>query len=67
MLGKLGLAVGCHTEIGLQVSDGKRIGIAENESTTKSELQRKKVRAIRRGLWDKTKEKEGIMYQPGLF
>ena len=67
MLRKLGLAVGCHTKIGLQVSDGKRIAIAENESTTKSKLQRKKLRALRRGLWDKTTEKEGIMYQPGGF
>ena len=57
VLRKLGLAVGCHTEVGLRVADRKRIAIAEKESTTKSKLQRKKLRAIRKGLWDKTKRK----------
>ena len=67
VLRKLTSAVGCHTEIGLWLADRKRIGIAETESTAKSKLQRKQLRAIKRGLWDKTKEKEGVLYQSGGF
>ncbi len=50
VLEKSGIAVGSNTRIGLQFADKKRIATAEKESTKKSELQRKKLRAIRKGL-----------------
>ena len=67
VLRKLTIAVGFYTEIGLWLADRKRIGSAEKESTAKSKLQRKQVRAIKIGLWDKRNEKEGIVYQSGGF
>ena len=67
VLTKLGISPGRHTIAGTRAADRKRIMVAEKHASDQAKQQRKKLRAIRKGLWDKTKQKEGVLYESGAF
>ncbi|XP_065066739.1 uncharacterized protein LOC135692514 [Rhopilema esculentum] len=65
VLGQLGIVPGYHTTMGILKRNNARIAIAGLQSTEKGKLRRKKLRAIKKGLWDRNKEKEGPIYESG--
>ncbi|XP_065069807.1 uncharacterized protein LOC135694862 [Rhopilema esculentum] len=67
VLSALGINPGCHTIAGTRTADINRVKLAEKMATDKAKKQRKKLRAIKKGLWDKTKQKEGVVYESGAF
>ena len=67
VLERLGIKPGHHMENGIRAADQKRIIISEKSATEKAKKQRKRLRAMKKGLWDKNKEKEGIVYESGAF
>ena len=44
-----------------------QIRVVVQQGTDKVKVQRKRLRAIRKGVWDKQKEKEGPVYQSGGY
>ena len=65
VLDRLGMCPGKHTNFAIHRCDNKRIFFAEKKSSETGKSRRKKLRAIRKGLWDHEKEKEGNLYESG--
>eukprot|EP00112_Aurelia_sp_Birch-Aquarium-sp1_P013118 Seg2774.2 transcript_id=Seg2774.2/GoldUCD/mRNA.D3Y31 product="hypothetical protein" protein_id=Seg2774.2/GoldUCD/D3Y31 len=65
VLGCLGICPGFYANEGIITSNRKRLYVANKKSYEKVKKQRKKLRAIRKGLWDQNKEKEGPVYESG--
>ncbi|MCP4483313.1 MAG: hypothetical protein GY823_01950 [Flavobacteriaceae bacterium] len=65
VLERLGIRPGSNFNAGVGIADRRRVCLAEKFSTDKVKKQRKKLRAIKKGLWDKDKEKEGNVYEAG--
>ena len=59
VLQRLGICPGKFTTAAIRECDARRIALSEKNSSEKVKLKRKKLRAIKKGLWDlekKTKE-----------
>ena len=67
VLRKCGVSPGFHTMNAIMHCDMKRISVADKQSQTVTKKRRQRLRAIRKGLWDHEKEKEGPVYEPGAF
>ena len=65
VLQKLGICPGKFTNAAIRKCDARRIALSEKKSSEKVKQRRKKLRAIKKGLWDLEKEKERDMYQSG--
>ena len=65
VLQKLGICPGKFTNAAIRKCDARRIAFSEKKSSEKVKQRRKKLRAIKKGLWDFEKEKERDMYQSG--
>ena len=63
VLKKVGITPVAYTIAGATAANKKRIRVAEQQATKVVKLRRKRLRAIRKGLWDRQKEKEGPSYQ----
>jgi len=65
VLQRLGICPGKFTNAAIRKCDARRIALSEKKSSEKVKQRRKKLRAIKKGLWDLEKEKEGEVYQSG--
>ena len=65
VLQRLGICPGKFTNAAIQKCDERRIALSDKKSSDKVKQRRKKLRAIKKGLWDQEKEKEGQVYQSG--
>ena len=57
VLTALGINPGRHTIAGTRTTNINRVKLLEKMATDKAKKQRKKLREIKKGLWDKTKQK----------
>lgn len=64
---RMGISPGYHCEQGMIAIDKKRLYMAKRKATVAVKMQRKRLRAIRKGLWDRQKEKEKDFYKAGAF
>ena len=67
VLRKCGGSSGGHTMNASMERDMKRISVADKQSQTVTKKRRQRLRAIRKGLWEHEREKEGSVYEPGAF
>ena len=67
LLKSMGIKPGKKTMAGIRKIDQRRIHVANLASSDKKKKRRKKIRAIKKGLWDFNKEKEGTVYESGAF
>ena len=54
---------GYHTTAGSLKADTARLIVSGRQATEQGKLRRKRLRAIKQGLWDLTKEKEAPAYE----
>ena len=64
---RLGVSPGYHCERGMIAIGKKCLHMAKRKATETVKMQRKKLRTIRKGLWDRQKEKEKDSYKAGAF
>ena len=67
VLKRMGIIPGKNTMAAVLKTDKKRLAIAEEKSSERVKKRRKRLRAIKKGLWDFDKEKEGTVYESGAF
>ena len=67
VLKHMGIAPGRNTMTGILKIDKTRQKSAERKCSEKVKNRRKRLRAIKKGLWDFNKEKEGTIYESGAF
>ena len=67
VLERLQICPGKNTHSAIQKHDEKRVNLSTKRCTEKLKKRRKQLRAIRKGLWDMEKEKEGKMYEAGGY
>ena len=67
VLKRLGIVPGYHTTAGILKADKARLIVARRQTAEQGKLRRKKLRAIKKGLWDLNKEKEGPIYESGAY
>ena len=67
VLKRMGIIPGKNTMAAVLKTDKKRLAIAEEKSSERVKQRRKRLRAIKKGLWDFDKEKEGTVYESGAF
>ena len=65
VLERLGIVPGYHTTAGILKADKARLIVSRRQATEQGKLRRKRLRAIKKGLWDLTKEKEAPAYESG--
>ena len=64
---ELGMEVGGYTQAFYAKMDYNRVNKMEKKTSQAGKLRRKKLRAVRKGLMDKTQLAEGETYAPGAF
>ena len=67
VLKRMGIVPGKNTMAAILKIDQNRLKKAERKSSERVKMRRKKLRAIKKGLWDFNKEKEGTIYESGAF
>ena len=67
VLKRMGIMPGKITMAAILKIDQNRLKKAEQKSSERVKMRRKKLRAMKKGLWDFNKEKEGIIYESGAF
>ncbi len=67
VLKRMGIMPGKITMAAILKIDQNCLKKAEQKSSERVKMRRKKLRAMKKGLWDFNKEKEGIIYESGAF